>query len=672
MALKKFTQSGIPPRKSKFVTEDEVNNLITSSLASYSGRIRVLTGGGKSEITGVTMTASKYQTKSSDVEGIKIIADAPDIVLGDTGAYLPTTNVEPASPFNGAEWTNPSNAQSVSGTYATASQGASQKFNIWKSFTGLQTAIPSGVTIKGISVRVFASVDTIANLNASGRTLLVQLSKDSSTVVGINRTTDVALIATDAFVSSGGGDDLWGTTWSRSDFDASFGVMITGSGLSSPATVFQIDYIQVTVHYERNFTDGSGETIADSFIQFWNSIGNTLVYLKRNTFDLLIDKASLIIKGTITVEPQEVVATNTGVKFPTANAEPASPNDGKLWTNPANAEANDGVYAVGTQNGGQRFQIWNGFGFSIPDGAIITGIIVDIEAKVNTGTAKINAELTKDGSTLVGNSKLTDDFTTTDSVKTVGSSSDLWGTTWSVGDFGSDFGVMLSGNTSPKTYSVDFINITIHYTTTGDNTIDGNILSTLDDTYGIGSSSKRFASIHARKGNFDEFSAPLTKLNIGTTDISLASTSSKDLASIILPADTLGTDNGIYIRANIDTFLNGASINHSMSFVLEYGTTELIISAIKPDNSVTLEGWVEGWILADGATNAQELWLQFYVSENKINTPGTAIQVLSANKTADATEDSTTALVARLIGRWSNSSSSNTLQVRNSIIQVIK
>ena len=48
-----------------------------------------------------TLTRSTYQTHSEDTEGIKIFANVPDKVIGDTGVYLPTANVEPVSPNNG-------------------------------------------------------------------------------------------------------------------------------------------------------------------------------------------------------------------------------------------------------------------------------------------------------------------------------------------------------------------------------------------------------------------------------------------------------------------------------------------------------------------------------------------------------------------------------------------
>ena len=621
-----------------------------------------------------TLTRSTYQTHSEDTEGIKIFANVPDNVIGDTGVYLPTANSEPASPFNGKEWTNPSNAQTINGSYATASQG-NQKFSIWKGFTNLQAAIPLGVTVTGITVRAFASVDTIAELSEAGRHLTMRLVKDGSNPTGLARSTDVALIATDVFVSAGGANNLWGTTWAISDFDSNFGVMISGSGGSTPTeTVFQIDYIQVTVHYIRDFTDDAGQPVTDSFIQFWNLVGNTIIYLKRNTLELLIEKANLVIKGTLTVTPQEVDSGNTGAKFPTANSEPGSPLNGKLWTNPDNAHANDGVYATANQTSEQKFQTWKGFGFSIPDGAIITGIVADIEAKVSSGTSTLTIQLTKDGLVVTGNAKVTPSFGTSDAVVSSGSSTDLWDTTWLPEDLEkAEFGIIIAGSAvGSLTYSIDYIKITIHYTLTGENTLDGNILPSKDDIYAIGAVTKRYSKGYFSKIIADNASIPLTKLNIATTDISLANTASNIvIASVSIPGGTLGTNNGVYLRANFDTFFKSLTNNHTFSFRIKYGATILTISGINPVDT-DLRGWVEGYVLADGATNAQELWLQFYASENKKSTPATAIKLLSSNNVGSATEDSTTPLSIQLIGAWSNQSVNNQMQVRNSIIHLIK
>jgi hypothetical protein len=499
------------------VDEKALEGVLGSSWLSEASRLSRLenpwlyepVAGANIKTSGII--SSKYETNPESNKGIKIFVEAPATLKTDTGVFLPTSNAEPNSPYNGAAWTNPANAYTLNATYATAVQGGF-KYTIWKGFTNLQGAIPTDATITGITVKCYAKVDTVAQI--AEPKLRIWLSKNGADVVGIDRSTD-ALTTSNAFVVAGASNDFWGTTWARSDFTGSFGVMITGLGSSTPSTTYSIDYIQVIVHYSKSFT-AFGETIADAFMELSNGANqSTLLYLQRNTKDLYIDKANLYLKGGLTVAPTETITGNTGATLPTDNAEPASPYDGAMWNDPTNAYTNNAAYA--TAGGTQMFTIWKRFGLLslIPAGATITGIQVDVEGKVSAGTENMTAYLTKDGSTVVGGDLTSADFTTSDTVVTFGDSGNLWETTWVKGDFGEDFGVMLYQNSvgGGLTYSIDYINITVYYTITTDSTIGSNILPSLDDTYDLGSSSKRVGTIHAREFSIGGFNtSTLTNL----------------------------------------------------------------------------------------------------------------------------------------------------------------
>jgi hypothetical protein len=110
------------------------------------------------------------------------------------------------------------------------------------------------------------------------------------------------------------------------------------------------------------------------------------------------------------------------------------------------------------------------FGFSIPSGATINGILVEIERK-KTGSALIkdsSVKIVKSDGT-IGSTNQADtvnDWPTSDTYKSYGSSSDLWGETWAYSDINDiDFGVVLS-DTQGKymVASVDHIRITVYYT----------------------------------------------------------------------------------------------------------------------------------------------------------------------------------------------------------------
>lgn len=448
-----------------------------------------------------TVIRASYETHSQDNQGIKIFKGAPDTVVGNTGTYLPTANVEPAAPFNGAMWTDPDNAETIDGLDATAIQGAF-KYTIWRSFSGLQDAIPAAAEITGIAVRCYgkaSSTDLSPKFN-------IYLTKDGANVAGTDRFTD-NLTTSDSFVSAGNSSQKWGTTWTRDDFGSTFGVMISGSPAATPSITYYLDCVQVVVYYERSFTDDTGETVTDAFMQFWNKVGNVLVYLKKNTLDLLIEKANLILYGSLTVEPQEVFTGNTGAMLPTDNNFPSGFYIGSKWTYPERAYTDDGNVSTADQTSGNKYTIWKGFmdKDKIPDGATIVGILVEAEAKCDT-TSKLSFYLTKDGYTTVGVNRHSGDLSGSYAIVEAGSSADLWGTTWSKADFGENFGVQVNGvgTGTNYVYYMDYLQITVYYTTTTDNEIKGNIVPPDNGDYALGSSSYKYGDIYSKIGRFDE------------------------------------------------------------------------------------------------------------------------------------------------------------------------
>jgi hypothetical protein len=142
---------------------------------------------------------------------------------------------------------------------------------------------------------------------------------------------------------------------------------------------------------------------------------------------------------------------------------------GVAWSNPGNITADDSTNASVSTSTGQasQFLVGKSLGFSIPSVATITGIEVLIDASVSTGQQQF-VYITKDGSTNGGTSK-TGTQTTSVTTRTYGSSSDLWGTTWTPAEINtSTFGAMFLTQrivSSSGGSNVDFIKINVHYTT---------------------------------------------------------------------------------------------------------------------------------------------------------------------------------------------------------------
>lgn len=156
-----------------------------------------------------------------------------------------------------------------------------------------------------------------------------------------------------------------------------------------------------------------------------------------------------------------------GPNSPSANSSPGGGD--ASWTNPANAYASDNAYM--TADGGftgaltdpQRF---TGFGFTIPAGATINGITVEVERKglgtVTDAVVRLLKAGVEAGTSLASGVS----WPPTDAYATYGGAANLWGTTWTAAQVNAaNFGVSLSANVDVSaTASVDHVRVTITYT----------------------------------------------------------------------------------------------------------------------------------------------------------------------------------------------------------------
>lgn len=151
-----------------------------------------------------------------------------------------------------SSWTNPANARAADGVYATVGlSGSATNFLSWSDFG---FSIPSGSTINGIELEVNRKSTTVAGNGDADVRLVV-----SGVRVGSDRHNGYSLPTTAATAVYGGPSDLWGTTWSASDVNASgFGAAWSCGGI--PGQTVSVDYARVTVYY----TASSGETVSAS------------------------------------------------------------------------------------------------------------------------------------------------------------------------------------------------------------------------------------------------------------------------------------------------------------------------------------------------------------------------------------------------------------------------
>jgi len=144
---------------------------------------------------------------------------------------------------------------------------------------------------------------------------------------------------------------------------------------------------------------------------------------------------------------------------------------GSSWNPSAgNATTSNDVYAQTSPAGmASNYLKVTDFGFNIPAPAEIKGIEVLIERHTSTGVGTLiqdsSVKIVK-GGVITGNEHADTgvDWPTTDAVKTYGSNSDLWMTTWTPADINSSgFGAALSVIDTGNTANVDVIQIKVYY-----------------------------------------------------------------------------------------------------------------------------------------------------------------------------------------------------------------
>lgn len=167
-----------------------------------------------------------------------------------------------------------------------------------------------------------------------------------------------------------------------------------------------------------------------------------------------------------------VSATNTMCAFSYSSTVGYSPA--------ANVTASDNVYATATHcdccDQNTQCLTVSDFGYAIPVGAVIDGIVLEVEkrrsAGGSSGIVEDNGLQIMKGGVLTGpnKSQYGIDWPSTDTYVTYGSSTDLWGTTWTAADINaSNFGVSLASISyvcgATIVTAIDHVRMTIYYST---------------------------------------------------------------------------------------------------------------------------------------------------------------------------------------------------------------
>ncbi len=193
----------------------------------------------------------------------------------------------------------------------------------------------------------------------------------------------------------------------------------------------------------------------------------------------MLDKAGCPY-SVIGKDAQYCGAVSTGWHSPSANAavtSSAGDNNG-YEVNAANAYADDNLFAVDNNSGTNtntscsattkdkhRFQ---NYGISIPSSAIIQGIELRLNSKVDStsGSPRFCVELSWDGGTTWTATKSTATLATAETTYILGGVVDTWGRTWSASDFSdANFRVRLTSvaSATARDFSLDWVAVRVRY-----------------------------------------------------------------------------------------------------------------------------------------------------------------------------------------------------------------
>jgi MSHA biogenesis protein MshQ len=173
-------------------------------------------------------------------------------MLRMNGAAADTMTRNPASCASQAgigskDWSTPDRATASDGRYATASLDGQITRYLWCNDYGF--SIPTGSVINGIRINVERKVNNTRNGGALDSSMRVV---KNGAVVGNDRASGNAYTTNDVVEPHGGANDLWGTTWTATDINASnFG---TAFAAANPTSVgnsvsVSVDYVEVVVDF---------------------------------------------------------------------------------------------------------------------------------------------------------------------------------------------------------------------------------------------------------------------------------------------------------------------------------------------------------------------------------------------------------------------------------------
>src|SRR3954468_4742354 len=216
--------------------------------------------------------------------------------------------------------------------------------------------------------------------------------------------------------------------------------------------------------WSRFYQDSAAQCLAIDHMTFVTNVGTRGDLCVRDQGAITGAGTIVDVGGNVDIEGPD---TSSGQRVPTAAA-------GTSWTSPTSVFTSNNAYATySVAAGGTTNSLTaTGFGFAIPSTAIIRGISVSIERHTSVSSTL------KDYDVYIKKASCTDPcgsdrssssyYSTSDTVSSYGSTSDLWGKTWTAADinsssFGLYYRIHNYSGSSSATASIDQITLTVTY-----------------------------------------------------------------------------------------------------------------------------------------------------------------------------------------------------------------
>lgn len=182
---------------------------------------------------------------------------------------------------------------------------------------------------------------------------------------------------------------------------------------------------------------------------------------------LLITIFLLSIIGLFCFRSSPTVADTSTANSPGTMADDATYGT-VAWSDPDNAKtSNDSDASITLSQQASHYLKATNFGFSIPTGATINGILVEVELQAtNVTSIDVEAKIVKSDGSIGSTDKAKEaSLPDTDTYWSYGSSTELWGETWTPADINdADFGFVFAVSAYGATTNIDHIRMTVSYT----------------------------------------------------------------------------------------------------------------------------------------------------------------------------------------------------------------